>query len=62
MNWEPIINGVTLYHVDTFCMDSDCENKFDFLKPYCDVVYLPRTEGISTTQRKGQGIQKLSIA
>ena len=33
---------------------------FDFLKEYCEVVYLPRTEGISTTQRKGQVIQMFS--
>jgi len=33
-------------------MGSDWEGKFDFCKPYCDVIYLPRTEGISTTQVK----------
>ena len=33
-------------------MGSDWEGKFDFLKDYCEVVYLPRTEGISTTQIK----------
>ena len=30
----------------------DWEGKFDFLKEYCEVVYLPRTEGISTTKIK----------
>ena len=38
-------------------MGSDWEGKFDFLKNYCNVVYLPRTEGISTTQRKGRIVQ-----
>lgn len=27
-------------------------DKFDYLKDYCEVVYLPRTEGVSTTQIK----------
>lgn len=60
-NWEQKINDVKLYHVDVFCMGNDWEGKFDFLKPYCEVVYLPRTEGISTTQRKGQVIQMFSL-
>ena len=33
-------------------MGDDWEGKFDFLKEYCEVVYLPRTEGISTTKIK----------
>jgi glycerol-3-phosphate cytidylyltransferase len=33
-------------------MGSDWEGKFDFLKEYCEVVYLPRTKNISTTQLK----------
>ncbi len=56
-NWEQKINDVKLYQIDTFCMGSDWEGKFDFLKEYCNVVYLPRTEGISTTMRKGQVVQ-----
>ena len=35
-----------------FVMGDDWKGKFDFLKPYCDVVYLPRTPGISTTKIK----------
>ena len=35
-------------------MGNDWEGKFDFLKDYCEVVYLPRTEGISTTQIKNR--------
>ncbi len=60
-NWEQKINDVKLYHVDVFCMGNDWDGKFDFLKPYCEVVYLPRTEGISTTQRKGQVIRMFSL-
>ena len=35
-----------------FVMGHDWEGKFDFLKEYCEVVYLPRTEGISTSKIK----------
>lgn len=47
--WEQKINDIKKYGVDTFVMGSDWEGKFDFLKKYCDVVYLPRTSGISTS-------------
>ena len=51
-NWDQKITDVQEYHVDTFVMGDDWKGKFDFLKPYCDVVYLPRTPEISTTQIK----------
>jgi len=51
-NWEQKINDVQKYEVDTFLMGHDWYGEFDFLKKYCDVVYLRRTEGISTTQIK----------
>ena len=51
-NWEQKRSDVKEYHVDTFVMGDDWEGKFDFLKEYCDVVYLPRTPEISTTQIK----------
>ncbi len=51
-NWEQKVTDVKEYHVDTFVMGDDWEGKFDFLKPYCDVIYLPRTPEISTTQIK----------
>ncbi|MFR5692784.1 MAG: glycerol-3-phosphate cytidylyltransferase [Lachnospiraceae bacterium] len=50
--WEQKITDVQEYHVDTFVMGDDWEGKFDFLKEYCEVVYLPRTPEISTTQIK----------
>lgn len=53
-NWEQKINDVKELDCDVFVMGSDWEGKFDFLKPYCDVIYLPRTEGISTTSLKQQ--------
>ena len=51
-NWEQKMTDVDLYHVDTFVMGDDWEGKFDFLKEKCEVVYLPRTEEISTTKIK----------
>ena len=50
--WEQKKYDVHEYHIDTFVMGDDWEGKFDFLKDYCEVVYLPRTEGISTTKIK----------
>ena len=51
-NWEQKINDVKEFKVDTFVMGDDWKGKFDFLKDYCEVVYLPRTPEISTTQIK----------
>ena len=51
-NWEQKISDVKEFKVDTFVMGNDWEGKFDFLKDYCEVVYLPRTPEISTTQIK----------
>lgn len=39
---------------DTFVMGDDWAGKFDFLKDLCEVVYLPRTPEISTTQIKSE--------
>ncbi|MED4039117.1 glycerol-3-phosphate cytidylyltransferase [Niallia taxi] len=50
--WEQKVIDVKENEIDTFVMGDDWEGKFDFLKEHCNVVYLPRTEGISTTQIK----------
>ena len=50
--WEQKITDVKTHRVDTFVMGDDWEGKFDFLKDHCEVVYLPRTPDISTTQIK----------
>lgn len=50
--WEQKISDVVDNNVDVFVMGDDWTGKFDFLKDYCEVVYLPRTEGISTTKIK----------
>ncbi|MCP5416279.1 MAG: glycerol-3-phosphate cytidylyltransferase [Chromatiaceae bacterium] len=51
-NWEQKIEDVKKYRVDVFAMGDDWAGKFDFLQDYTRVVYLPRTEGVSTTQVK----------
>ena len=51
-NWEQKVSDVKEFRVDTFVMGNDWEGKFDFLKDHCEVVYLPRTPEISTTQIK----------
>jgi glycerol-3-phosphate cytidylyltransferase len=51
-DWEQKIKDIKKYDVDIFAMGHDWDGKFDELKEFCDVVYLPRTEGISTTQLK----------
>ena len=52
-NWDQKRTDVHLYHVDTFVMGDDWTGKFDFLRDEgCEVVYLPRTPEVSTTQIK----------
>ena len=50
--WEQKIKDVTENNIDIFVMGHDWEGKFDFLKDYCEVIYLPRTEGISSSPCK----------
>jgi glycerol-3-phosphate cytidylyltransferase len=51
-NWEQKIADIKDNNVDVFVMGDDWKGKFDFLSEYCEVVYLPRTEGISSTNIK----------
>lgn len=51
-SWEQKQQDILRYGVDIFVMGDDWQGHFDFLKPYCDVFYLPRTRDISTTQLK----------
>lgn len=59
-NWEQKRQDVKEYHIDTFVMGDDWKGKFDFLKDLCEVVYLPRTPEISSTQIKKDLEQKKS--
>jgi len=51
-NWAQKVSDVQEFRIDTFVMGDDWAGKFDFLKEYCEVVYLSRTPEISTTQIK----------
>ncbi len=51
-SWEQKTTDIEKYHIDVFVMGDDWKGKFDFLKPQCEVIYLPRTPDISTTQIK----------
>lgn len=51
-SWEQKLEDVVTHRVDIFAIGKDWEGKFDFLKEHCEVVYLERTEGISTTELK----------
>ncbi|HEL8289189.1 TPA: glycerol-3-phosphate cytidylyltransferase [Listeria monocytogenes] len=53
-NWEQKRDDIEKYGIDVFVMGDDWEGEFNFLKEVCEVVYLPRTEGISTSQIKDE--------
>ena len=48
------IDDIQKYDVDIFAIGSDWTGKFDYLNEYCKVVYLPRTEGISSTMLRAE--------
>lgn len=53
-NWEQKLSDIETYKIDICVMGKDWENsdKFDYLKDYCQIRFLSRTEGISTTRIK----------
>lgn len=57
------IDDIQKYDVDIFAIGSDWEGKFDYLNEFCKVIYLPRTEGISSTmlREKSQDEVKVGI-
>ena len=57
------IDDIQKYDVDIFTVGSDWIGHFDYLNEYCEVVYLPRTEGISSTmlREKSQDVLRLGI-
>ncbi len=48
------IDDIRRYGADIFTVGSDWEGKFDYLNDYCKVVYLPRTEGISSSDIRAE--------
>ena len=56
------ILDIEKYGVDVFAVGSDWVGKFDYLKEYCEVRYLERTKGISSTDlRNGSSLIRLGI-
>lgn len=51
-DWEQKVKDVQELKADVFVMGDDWKGKFDFLKPYCEVIYLPRTLDVSSTKTK----------
>lgn len=55
------IDDIQRYGVDTFAIGSDWDGKFDYLNEFCKVVYLPRTEGISSTMLRNKGHRDIRL-
>lgn len=55
------IDDIQKYDVDIFAIGSDWEGKFDYLNEYCKVVYLPRTEGVSSTMLRAESQEVFRI-
>ena len=57
------IDDIQKYNVDIFAIGSDWEGKFDYLNEFCEVVYLPRTQGISSTmlRTESQDVVKVGV-
>lgn len=55
------IDDIQRYNVDVFAIGSDWKGKFDYLREYCDVVYLPRTQGISSTQLRNESTTDVRV-
>ncbi len=51
-NWEQKADDIKKHNIDLFVMGDDWEGKFDHLKTHCEVLYLPRTQGISSSKLK----------
>tara|TARA_B100000900_G_C20442615_1_gene659676 strand:+ start:136 stop:540 length:405 start_codon:yes stop_codon:yes gene_type:complete len=50
--WDQKKTDIIKYNIHTLIMGDDWTGKFDDFKKYCEVIYLPRTDGISSTQLK----------
>lgn len=58
------IHDIQRWGVDVFAIGSDWLGKFDYLNDYCEVVYLDRTRGVSSTQLRTEssGILRMGLA
>lgn len=51
-NWEQKTTDIIEFKINIFVMGDDWKGKFDYLKEYCEVMYLPRTPDVSSTKTK----------
>jgi glycerol-3-phosphate cytidylyltransferase len=49
-NWDQKVIDIQDNDIDIFVMGDDWKGKFDELKVFCEVIYFPRTNGISSTK------------
>ena len=63
-SWEQKAEDIKKYNVDVFAIGDDWAGKFDFLKEFCEVIYLPRTHGVSSTslKRLARALDKETLA
>lgn len=55
------IDDIQKYDIDIFAIGDDWEGKFDYLKEFCEVVYLPRTEGVSSTMLREESTREIKV-
>lgn len=55
------IDDIEKYNIDIFTVGSDWEGHFDYLEEYCKVVYLPRTQGISSTMLRNEQDENVNV-
>jgi glycerol-3-phosphate cytidylyltransferase len=51
-SWDQKIQDIIKYDIDKFVMGNDWLGKFDFLNDYCEVIYLTRTEIVSSSDAR----------
>lgn len=56
VGWEQKERDIVAHGVDLFVMGDDWQGRFDHLSALCDVLYLPRTEGVSSTELKADAV------
>ena len=52
-SWDQKVLDIKNFEINIFAIGDDWKGKFDFLKNYCDVIYLPRTNDVSSTLIRG---------
>lgn len=57
--WDQKASDIVKYGADALVMGSDWEGRFDQFSTLCEVVYLPRTEGVSSTELKADVVARM---